>query len=214
MKNYKPYKKNERNRKTKQGRRSNAEFPTHQDAKVPQEKGTRIGGSTTHLLSEPGTSKVQGIETFHIPPSDVGEEMTPQMAHYKSILKQLSEVNGGGSYRQDKRKLNKNIKVGEVVAVRCPDNPESYFRTVLLKKLPFSPGHQALISNAIYGDIPDGIDEVSQEQVFRRIRELNASTTTSLDAFPHTGMKDALIGADGASLVSSLHRQQQGRNGK
>ena len=53
-------------------------------------------GSTTHLLSEPGTHKVQGIETFNTPPSDVGEEMTQQMRHYTAMLKKLVETSGDG----------------------------------------------------------------------------------------------------------------------
>ena len=140
--------------------------------------------------------------------------MTSQMAHYKATLRQLTEVSGDGlTRRQDSRKLNRTIRIGEVVAIRCPDN-EDYYRTILIKENPFSKGHQALISNAVYGDIPFGMPEVKQEHVFRRIRELNASTTNTLDAFPHSGLKDTITGADGASLVSSLHRQQLGRNGK
>ena len=213
MKNYNTHKRNERIRKTKRRRRSDDEYTSPNETKVSQEKGTRIGGSTTHLLSEPGTHKVQGIETFHTPPP-LEEAMTPQMERYKAILQKLVEVNGDGlSYSENKQNLIKNIKVGEVVAVRCPDN-NRYYRTILLKKLPHSSGHQALISNAVYGDIPFGMPEVKQEHVFRRIRELNASTTNTLDAFPHSGLKDTITGADGASLVSSLHRQQLGRNGK
>ena len=214
MKNYNTHKRNERIRKTKRRRRSNDEYTSPNETKVSQEKGTRIGGSTTHLLPEPGTNKVQGIEIFHTPPSEVGEQMTQQMKHYKAILQKLVEVNGDGlSYGENKQNLIKNIKVGEVVAVRCPDN-NRYYRTILIKKLPHTSGHQALISNAVYGDIPYGMSEVKQEHVFRRIRELNASTTNTLDAFPHSGLKDTITGADGASLVSSLHRQQLGRNGK
>jgi hypothetical protein len=213
MKNSKPHKRNERIRKTKQRRRSNDECNTHQDAKVPQEKGTRIGGSTTHLLPEPRTNGVQGIEIHHTAPLEV-EQMTQQMAHYKAILHKLTEVSGDGkNYRQDNRKLNKTINVGTVVAVKCPDN-DRYYRTILIKKNQFSSGHQALISNAVYGEIPYGIDEVSQEQVFKRIRELDASTTTQLNAFPHTGMSEPVKGADGASVISQLHRQQLGRNGR
>jgi len=214
MKNYNTHKRNERIRKTKRRRRSDDEYTSPNETKVSQEKGTRIGGSTTHLLSEPGTHKVQGIETFNTPPSDVGEEMTQQMRHYTAMLKKLVETSGDGrSYSQNNQNLTRNIKVGEVVAVRCPDN-ERYYRTILLKKLPHASGHQALISNAVYGDIPDGMPEVKQEQVFRRIRELNATTIGTLDAFPHTGLQDTYTGADGASLVSSLHRQQLGRNGR
>ena len=179
-------KKNECKSKTKQRRRSNDECNTHQDAKVPQEKGTRIGGSTTHLLPEPRANGFQGIERYDTPPP-VEEAMTQQMARYTATLNKLSEVSSNAlTNQQDNRKLNKTIKVGEVVAVRCPDNPDDYYRTILIKENPFSKGHQALISNAVFGDIPPGMEEVEQEQVFRRIRELNATTTSSnLDAFPH-----------------------------
>tara|TARA_R100000030_G_scaffold37249_2_gene27938 strand:- start:183 stop:842 length:660 start_codon:yes stop_codon:yes gene_type:complete len=202
-------KKNECKSKTKQGRRSNGECSTHQDAKVPQEKGTRIGGSTTHLLPEPRANGVQGIERYDTPPP-VEEEMTSQMAHYKATLRQLTEVSGDGlRRRQDSRKLNRTIRIGEVVAIRCPDN-EDYYRTILIKENPFSKGHQALISNAVYGNTPFGMEEVAQEQVFRRIRELNATTaSTALDAFPHgTGKYPQ---SAGTSLVSNLHKQQLGR---
>ena len=136
--------------------------------------------------------------------------MTSQMAHYKATLRKLTEVSGDGlTRRQDSRKLNRTIRIGEVVAIRCPDN-DDYFRTILIKENPFSKGHQALISNAVYGNTPFGMDEVAQEQVFKRIRELNATTaSTALDAFPHgTGKYPQTAGA---SLVSNLHQQQLGR---
>jgi len=116
--------------------------------------------------------------------------MTHQMAHYKATLRKLTEASGDGlTRRQDNRQLNKIIRVGDVVAVRCPDN-EKYYRSVLIKELPHASGHQALISNAVYGNTPYGMEEVAQEQVFKRIRELNASTTsTDLEAFPHRGSK-------------------------
>lgn len=181
-------KKNECKSKTKQRRRSNGEHTAHQDAKVPQEKGTRIGGSTTHLLPEPRANGFQGIARYDTPPP-VEEQMTHQMERYQAVLQKLSEVSGDGlTYRQDTRTLNKTIRVGDVVAVRCPDN-NWYYRTILIKKTPFGNGHTALISNAVFGEIPFGIDEVSQEQVFKRIRELNASTTSSLKAFPHNTTK-------------------------
>jgi hypothetical protein len=140
--------------------------------------------------------------------------MTSQMAHYKATLRKLTEVSGDGlTRRQDTRKLNRTIRVGEVVAVRCPDN-ENYYRTLLIKENPFSKGHQALISNAVYGGTPFGMEEVAQEQVFKRIRELNATTTsTALDAFPYGTEKypQSAPNAMGASLVSNLHQQQLGR---
>ena len=59
---------NECKRKTKQGRRGNDEHSSPNDSKIQQEKGTRIGGSTTHVLPEPRTSQVQGIERYDTPP--------------------------------------------------------------------------------------------------------------------------------------------------
>ena len=105
---------------------------------------------------------------------------------YERALDQLVKASGDGRpVRQDTRELNQTIRVGEVVAVKAQDR-DHYYRTVLIKKIDFNNRHQAMISNAIYGEIPDGIGVVSQDQVFKRIRDLNAETTeTSLDAFPH-----------------------------
>ena len=112
-------KKNECKSKTKQGRRSDDECSSHQDAKVPQEKGLVLAASTTHLLPEPRANGFQGIERYDTPPP-VEEEMTSQMAHYKATLRQLTEVSGDGlTRRQDSRKLNRTIRIGEVVAIRC-----------------------------------------------------------------------------------------------
>ena len=64
---------NECKRKTKQGRRGNDEHSSPNDSKIQQEKGTRIGGSTTHLLPEPRANQVQGIARFDDPLPDTGE---------------------------------------------------------------------------------------------------------------------------------------------
>ena len=105
---------------------------------------------------------------------------------YEKALDQLVKASGDGRpVRQDTRELNQTIKVGEVVAVKAQDR-DHYYRTVLIKKIDFNNRHQAMISNPVYGEVPDGIKVVSQDQVFKRIRDLNAATTeTSLDAFPH-----------------------------
>ena len=105
---------------------------------------------------------------------------------YEKALDQLVKASGDGRpVRQDTRELNQTIRVGEVVAVKAQDR-DHYYRTVLIKKIDFNNRHQAMISNPVYGVVPDGIKVVSQDQVFKRIRDLNAATTeTSLDAFPH-----------------------------
>ena len=108
------------------------------------------------------------------------------MSLYEQAMDQLVKASGDGRpVRQDTRELNQTIRVGEVVAVKAQDR-DHYYRTVLIKKIDFNNRHQAMISNPVYGEIPDGIREVSQDQVFKRIRDLNAETTeTNLDAFPY-----------------------------
>ena len=64
---------NECKRKTKQGRRGNDEHSSPNDSKIQQEKGTRIGGSTTHVLPEPRANQVQGITRFDDPLPDTGD---------------------------------------------------------------------------------------------------------------------------------------------
>lgn len=105
---------------------------------------------------------------------------------YEQALDQLVKASGDGRpVRQDTRKLNKILRIGEVYAVKAQDR-DNYYRTVLIKKIDFDNRHQAMISNPVYGEIPPGMEVVDQEQVFKRIRDLNAAVAeTSLDAFPH-----------------------------
>jgi len=175
-------KKNERNRKIKQGTRSNDEHPSHQDAKVPQERGTRIGGSTSHLLSEPGTGKVQGIETFHTPPP-LEEAMTPQMERYKAMLQRLMPT----PYQEDAgqpQQLNIKMKPNQVYAVIAEDDSR-YYRTVMIKQNDFTNGFSLNVSNPVMGIVPDGMQVVAQHAVFKQMREMNAFE--SLEAFPYRG---------------------------
>ena len=60
---------NECKRKTKRRRTNNAEYSSPEDTKTSQEKGTRIGGSTTALLPEPRANQVSGIEIYNTPPT-------------------------------------------------------------------------------------------------------------------------------------------------
>ena len=99
------------------------------------------------------------------------------------------------------------------MVVRCEDNP-AYFRTILIRKNDFSSSYQALISNVTPGSSPPEMREVSQEQVFRRIRELNATTTsTDLRAFP-VPVEGASHGTQPGPLVTDLHRSLQKRGGQ
>jgi hypothetical protein len=107
------------------------------------------------------------------------------MSLYEQALDQVVKASGDGRpVRQDTRKLNKVLRVGEVYAVKAQDR-DNYFRTVLIKKNDFNNAYQTLISNPVYGEVPYGMEVVDQEQVFKRIRDLNAGVSeTSLDAFP------------------------------
>jgi len=191
---YKQRERYERKRKTKQGRRSYDERPTYQDAKVSQEKGTRIGGSTSHLLPEPRANGISGISRYETPPAAMEEAMRTQeeaaaMAIYERTLSHLVKATGDGKrYRQGNTALNPIIKPNEVYAVRCADNKD-YFRSVMLKRNALTGGYTTLISNAIYGEIPIWIGEVSQEQVFKKARDMNATLTIKdFQAFPYTGV--------------------------
>ena len=108
------------------------------------------------------------------------------MSLYEQAMDQLVKASGDGRpLRQDTRKLNRILRVGEVYAVKAQDR-DHYYRTVLIKKIDFDNRHQVLISNPVFGQIPPGMEVVDQEQVFKRIRDLNAAVTeTSLDAFPY-----------------------------
>lgn len=129
---------------------------------------------------------------------------------YEQTLNQLVQSSGNG-VRQDTTDRNKTIRVGDPVAVRCSDNSD-FYRTVLIRKNQFSNSFQALISNPVAGTIPPGMEEVPQELVFKRIRDLNASFTSGSDlrAFPYRGVAPAEQRYD-LSQVSPLHQQQQKR---
>jgi|TARA_R100000084_G_scaffold103246_1_gene59222 hypothetical protein len=68
-KTYKEFR-NERKSKTKRRRGTNGDNTSPNETKVPQETRTRIGGSTTHVLPEPRTGQVQGIERYDTPPPE------------------------------------------------------------------------------------------------------------------------------------------------
>ena len=141
---------------------------------------------------------------------------SPEVAVYAQTLQNLVEVSGDGkSYRDDPRPLAIRLKANEVYAVRCQDD-DRYWKSVMLKKNDLSGKFQVFISNAIYGDPGPGIQEISQEQVFKQMRQMNAGmvTGTDLKAFPHTGAMQDPQGAPGQGLVSQHHRNLLGGKGQ
>ena len=182
---------NKRKSQTGRGRGGNDDYTPQKDNKVQNEKGCRLGGSTTHVLPEPRAGKMENeITRIDVPPSiEEMNALTPQMKHYQQTLQRLVEVPGDGkSYRDDTRPLNIRLKPNEVYAVRALDNPD-YYRTIMIKSNQLNGVFQTLISNPVYGSIPPQMQQVSQEQVFKQMREMNAKMVTGkeLDAFPHQG---------------------------
>ncbi|WP_353291976.1 hypothetical protein [Synechococcus sp. M16CYN] len=98
-------------------------------------------------------------------------------------------------------------------AVRAQDD-KRFYRTVMIKKNQLNGGFQTLVSNPVMGTIPDGIQEVPQEQVFKQMRDMNSSMVTGQDlkAFPFTGAMGPSEIAPGNGLVSQHHKNLQRRN--
>ena len=138
------------------------------------------------------------------------------MEIYARTLKHLVEANGNGSIPSaEKDKLVPRLKANEVYAVICPDN-SNYYRSVMIKTVPLTGGFQTFISNPVYGSVPDHLQLVDSAQVFKQMREMNASMSlTSMEAFPHKGnSSSAYRGMDGgipSNGVSDLHLRQQKR---
>ena len=138
------------------------------------------------------------------------------METYARTLKHLVEASGNGSVPSaDKSKLVPRLKANEVYGVICPDNKD-YYRTVMIKTVPMTGGFQTFISNPVYGTVPEQMQLVDSAQVFKQMREMNASMSlTSMEAFPHKGISNGAYRAGDGGIrgtgVSDLHLRQQKR---
>ena len=107
--------------------------------------------------------------------------MRHDMRVYEQVLKQLVNAGGNGTqHRQGDQALQRPTKEGQVYAVLCPDN-ERYYRTVFLRRNYLGQLTPA-ISNAVYGEVPFGIEVVPAESTtFQRtnLRAIWASLGTS-----------------------------------
>ena len=108
---------------------------------------------------------------------------TNAVSIYEQTLQQVVAA-APGRQRQDDRDLVLKMRPGVVYAMRCPDRPEDYYRTVYLKTNPLTGDLQTLVSNPVYGMTPPGMLEVSPEQVTKQQRDRNF---TNLNAFPFRG---------------------------
>ena len=114
----------------------------------------------------------------------ISRSITPtseSMWQYQRQLQRLVEVAGDGkSYRQGNQKLDFKLREGDVYAFYCPDN-HNYHRTLFLKRMGIDQVLKPMISNPVYGDIPDTIPEINPEQIYQYLRLHNMS---SMNAFP------------------------------
>ena len=134
--------------------------------------------------------------------------MDPTMSVYASALQRFVDAKGNGkSYRDDRRPLNIKMKPNEVYAVIAQDD-DRYFRTITMKPNQLTNGFSLMVSNPVYGDPPPQMPEVSQEQVFKQMRDMNAGMVvgSDMDAFPHRGVIGNAQAAPGNGLVSQLHK--------
>ena len=132
------------------------------------------------------------------------------MRHYERVLQQLMEAGGNGTqYRQGDQALQRPTKEGQVYAVLCPDN-ERYYRTVFLRRNYLGQLTPA-ISNAVYGEVPFGIEVVPAESITKHLRQTNLQ---NLNAGVFSGVSVPPGRPLGNELVSSLHLSLQGRSGR
>jgi len=70
---------------------------------------------------------------------------------------------------------NYNKQVGKSYYITCPDNGD-YYRTVYIRYNPFTQNLQPMVSNALYGSPPPGMDPISPLQLSRLNRVQLQST--------------------------------------
>lgn len=68
-----------------------------------------------------------------------------------------------------------NSNIGKTYYTICPDN-NKYYRTIYIRNNPFTGALQPLISNAVYGNPPDGMQEIPPLMLTRLMRLQMSST--------------------------------------
>ena len=67
-----------------------------------------------------------------------------------------------------------NSQIGKIYYQRCPDNPK-YFRSIRIAHNPFTNSTQPQISEAIYGEPPEGLEPIPPLMLTRLMRIQNMS---------------------------------------
>ena len=95
----------------------------------------------------------------------------------------LCEVNGNNkSYREGPEELDIIPKVGNLYAVRCPDNEDYYLVVAMLKVGLSQEPRLKIVSNPTFGIVPPQYEVLSAQQAIKFMRLPN---TTSVNAFPY-----------------------------
>jgi len=112
------------------------------------------------------------------------------MNRYSSADRYLDKLFGNTRLSGNTEQRKANLKVGNSYAITCEDN-DNYYRVVFLKQNPYTGSVQPLISNPTYGVIPEGIQEVSMQELFRFVN-FNKNLQNANKAFTYTGNKVAV----------------------
>lgn len=100
---------------------------------------------------------------------DIYEEVMDKLVQSDGRIKSFNDL-AGNDFR---------LKVGDVVAVKSPDD-ERYYVTVFVKLNPLTQRLRYITSDAVYGVIPDGIREITPQHLQR---QMNLPNTQSFNAF-------------------------------
>lgn len=108
---------------------------------------------------------------------------------YEQALSSLVGATGDGqSYGREHQDLIIRLQPNQVAAVKCADS-ENYYRTVMIKVNPLTNGYRTLVSNPVYGEVPDGLMEITAENLLKQMRDMNSVLSYSdFEAFPYPGL--------------------------
>jgi len=122
----------------------------------------RVTGQLNRLRKRMGTKSYKTT-------MDIYEEVMDKLVQSDGRIKSFNDLSGN-DFR---------LKVGDVVAVKSPDD-ERYYVTVFVKLNPLTQKLRYITSDAVYGVIPDGIREITPQQLQR---QMNLPNTQSFNAF-------------------------------
>ena len=122
----------------------------------------RVTGQLNRLRKRMGTKSYKTT-------MDIYEEVMDKLVQSDGRIKSFNDL-AGNDFR---------LKVGDVVAVKSPDD-ERYYVTVFVKLNPLTQKLRYITSDAVYGVIPNGIREITPQQLQR---QMNLPNTQSFNAF-------------------------------